>query len=96
MDVSENVELPGGEVDADDFSGTAEAPKVYNGNVTVAISDLASFEHVTVKGNLSFTGDLSEHTTFTNIVIEGDLDVSELNTERFTFDGIQVSGDVIF
>lgn len=96
VDVSENVELPGGEVDADDFSGTAEAPKVYNGNVTVAISDMASFEHVTVKGNLSFTGDLSEHTTFTNIVIEGDLDVSELNTERFTFDGIQVSGDVIF
>lgn len=96
IDVSENKEIPGGAIDVKDFSGTAKAPKVYDGDVNVEMSENVSLEHAIVKGNLSFTGELNDRTTFTNIIVEGDLDISKLNTDMFTFDDIQVLGEVIF
>ncbi|MGE6487607.1 bifunctional metallophosphatase/5'-nucleotidase [Paenisporosarcina sp. NPDC076898] len=88
-------ELPGGNVPAEDFSGTVENPKVYAGNVTVSVSNISSLENAVVKGNLVLTGTLSDSATFSNIKVEGSLDASGLDTDRMQFEGIEVTGDTI-
>ena len=79
----------------DDFSGTTDAPKVYNGNVTVSVADVTTFENVVVKGNLTLTGTLTDKVSFKNIKVEGNLDLSELDTDVYSFDGIEVTEDTI-
>jgi len=90
------TELPGGEVASEDFSGTVDAPKVYNGDVTVSVTGVASFENVTVKGNLILTGTPTGNVSFANITVKGDLDLSGLDGDIFDFDGITVDGEMIF
>ena len=86
------TELPGGDVASEDFSGTVNAPKVYNGDVTVSVTDVASFENVVVKGNLILTGTPTGDVSFANITVEGNLDLSGLEGDNFDFDGITVDG----
>lgn len=90
------TELPGGDVAGDDFSGTVDAPKVYDDDVTVSVTGVASFENVTVKGNLILTGTPTGNVSFANITVKGDLDLSGLDGETFDFDGITVDGEMIF
>jgi len=90
------TELPGGEVTSEDFSGTVDAPKVYNGDVTVSVTGVASFENVTVKGNLILTGTPTGNVSFANITVKGNLDLSGLDGETFDFDGITIDGETIF
>ena len=75
------------------FSGTVDKPKVYNGNVTVSVTDVATFENVVVRGNLVLTGALTKDVLFKNIKVEGNLDLSGLESNDFNFDGIEVAGD---
>lgn len=89
------TELPGGDVASEDFSGTVNAPKVYNGDVTVSVTGAASFENVTVKGNLILTGTPTGNVSFTNITVKGNLDLSELNGDNFDIEGITVDGETI-
>jgi len=97
VDVAGGVEDPGTEdVAGKDFSGTVDAPKVYSGNVTVSVTDVASFKHVTVKGNLILTGTTTGDVSFANITVKGNLDVSELDGKNFDFNGITVDGETIF
>lgn len=96
VDVAGGVEEPGTEdVAGEDFSGTVDTPKVYNGNVTVSVTDVVSFENVTVKGNLILTGTPIENVSFANITVEGNLDLSDLDSDVFEFDGIKVVGETI-
>ncbi|MFJ7977703.1 bifunctional metallophosphatase/5'-nucleotidase [Peribacillus sp. NPDC096379] len=88
-----DTELPGGSVAAGEFSGTAENPKVYKGDVTISVTDVASFKHAVVKGNLILTGTLTEDVSFTNIKVEGNLDISGLEGDNYGFDGITVTGE---
>ncbi|WP_399629251.1 S-layer homology domain-containing protein [Sporosarcina sp. SG10008] len=95
VDVAGVVEEPGTEdVAGEDFSGTVDTPKVYKGNVTVSVTDVVSFENVTVKGNLILTGTPTENVSFANITVEGNLDLSGLNSDVFEFDGITVAGEI--
>ena len=49
-------EYPGGTIDAKDFSGTVEVPKIYNGDVTVSVTDVSFLGNAIIKGNLTITG----------------------------------------
>jgi len=89
------TELPGGDVAGEDFSGTFNAPKVYNGDVTVSVTGVSSFENVTVKGNLILTGTPTGNVSFTNITVKGNLELSELNGDNFDFEGITIDGETI-
>ncbi|KAA0955975.1 bifunctional metallophosphatase/5'-nucleotidase [Sporosarcina sp. ANT_H38] len=90
-----DTDLPGGDIASEDFSGTVNAPKVYNGDVTVSVTDVASFENVTVKGNLILTGTPTGNVSFTNITVKGNLNLSGLDGAIFDFDGITVDGETI-
>ncbi|MFJ5769594.1 bifunctional metallophosphatase/5'-nucleotidase [Psychrobacillus sp. NPDC093180] len=87
------TEIPGGEIAGKDFSGTENAPKVYSGDVTVSVTDVASFKHVVVKGDLVLTGTLTENASFENIKVEGNLDLSGLDTDVYNLSGIEVTGE---
>lgn len=97
-DKKSEPELPGGEISAEDFSGTDGAHKVYKDDVTVPLTatDVASLKNVTVKGNLILTGTPKGNLSFANITVEGNLDLSSLNTDNYEFDGIKVTGETIF
>lgn len=83
-------------VGADDFSGTVEAPKIYEGNVTVSITDAAKLENAIVKGNLTITGTPTEAFSMKNITVEGNLDATKFEGDILEFDGITVSGEINF
>ncbi|MBD3107742.1 5'-nucleotidase C-terminal domain-containing protein [Bacillus sp. AGMB 02131] len=83
-------------VDASDFSGTEEAPKMYNGNIVVDVSNITALKHAVIKGDLKLTGTVTDAFTFSNLKIEGDFDISEVNGSIFNFTGIEVGGETIF
>ncbi|WP_049683219.1 bifunctional metallophosphatase/5'-nucleotidase [Peribacillus loiseleuriae] len=87
------TELPGGNIAGNEFSGTKEAPKVYNGDVTVRVTNIASLGYAVVKGNLTITGTLADNVSFSNITVEGDLDMSGLDVDNFEIEGITVTGE---
>lgn len=95
-DEDPNNEYPGGDIDEDDFSGTIEAPKVYNGDVTITVADITSLGNAVIKGNLTIKGTSTESLSFVNITVEGNLDLSEIISKNISFDGVTVSGDTIF
>lgn len=84
------------EMDGAEFSGTAAAPKVYNGNVIVNVTGTSVFEHVTVLGNLMLKGQLEKDAAFRKITVKGNLDLSQLLGTEFDFEDIQVDGESIF
>lgn len=90
-----DTEIPGGPIEEKDFSGTVNTPKVYKGDVTVAVTDIASFANVIVKGNLILTGTPTADISFLNIKVERNLDLSGLNGDILNFDGIDVGGETI-
>jgi 5'-nucleotidase/2',3'-cyclic-nucleotide 2'-phosphodiesterase/3'-nucleotidase/5'-nucleotidase len=90
-----NSQQPDKTVDGADFSGTAGQPKVYEGNVTVSISNIASLENAVVKGNLILTGTVPAQFSFNNLQVGGNLDLSQLTGDLFNFDGVDVTGDTI-
>lgn len=97
MDVAgKEVEFPGGDIPAKDFSGTPNAQKVYNGDVTVSVTDIAFLGNAIIKGNLIITGTPSNNMTLSNITVKGNLDLTGLNGENLNFDGITVDGETIF
>ena len=83
-------------VDASEFSGTADAPKTYTGNVRVDVSSITALEHAIIKGDLKLTGTETDAFSFSNLKIEGDFDISEINGSIFNFSGIEVGGETIF
>lgn len=91
----ESGEYPGGEYNGDDFSGTVDAPKVYNGDVTVDITNMLTLGNAVVRGNLTFIGTATETITFSNIKVTGNLILTDLNGPIFNFSGIEVDGDTI-
>ncbi|MFZ7946323.1 5'-nucleotidase C-terminal domain-containing protein [Neobacillus sp. 19] len=56
-------------VPAASFSGTAENPKVYNGNVIVDVTGVDKLENAIVKGNLTIKGGMVE---LNNVTVEGE------------------------
>lgn len=91
-----DTEYPGGVVDAKDFSGTPDAPKVYIGDVTVSVTDVAFLRDAVIKGNLIITGNPSNKFSLSNITVKGDLNLSGLNGESLDLDGIVVDEETIF
>ncbi|MFJ5768997.1 5'-nucleotidase C-terminal domain-containing protein [Psychrobacillus sp. NPDC093180] len=89
------TELPGGEIAAEDFSGTPEALKVYNGDVTVSVTDVAKLENAVIKGDLILKGNPSGSISFSNITVEGDADFTGLGGKTVNFDGITIIGEMI-
>lgn len=80
----------------EDFSGTTpEEPKVYIGNVTVEISDVASISNAVVRGDLTITGAQSGTFSLENLTVEGNLNLSALNAS-VNFNNIKISGATIF
>jgi 2',3'-cyclic-nucleotide 2'-phosphodiesterase (5'-nucleotidase family) len=57
-------------VPAASFSGTADSPKVYNGDVIVDVTGVAKLEYATVKGNLTLKGNTGVE--LFNVTVEGD------------------------
>ncbi|WP_260871664.1 5'-nucleotidase C-terminal domain-containing protein [Bacillus sp. X1(2014)] len=57
-------------IPAASFSGTADAPKVYFGNVVVDVTGVAKLENATVKGNLTLKG--NNGVELSNVTVEGD------------------------
>ncbi len=90
-----NSQQPDEKVDGADFSGTTGQPKVYEGNVTVSISNIASLANAVVKGNLILTGTVPAQFSFNNLQVGGNLDLSQLTGDLFNFDGVDVTGDTI-
>jgi len=90
-----NSQQPDQNVDGADFSGTTGQPKVYEGNVTVSISNIASLANAVVKGNLILTGTVPTQFSFSDLTVGGNLDLSKLTGDIFDFDGVTVAGDTI-
>lgn len=57
-------------VNAADFSGTAQSPKVHNGNVRVDVTGVAKLEYATVKGDLYLKG--NSEIVLDHVTVEGD------------------------
>ncbi|MCZ0756805.1 5'-nucleotidase C-terminal domain-containing protein [Anoxybacillus sp. J5B_2022] len=57
-------------VNAADFSGTAQSPKVYNGNVSVDVTGVAKLEYATVKGDLYLKGNTA--IDLDHVTVEGE------------------------
>ncbi|WP_313893759.1 5'-nucleotidase C-terminal domain-containing protein [Psychrobacillus sp.] len=87
------TELPGGNIEAKDFSGTPDALKVYKGDVTVSITDVSLLENAVVKGNLTIIGTPTGSISFKNITVEGDFDISSLEGKAFDLNDLTVAGD---
>ncbi|MEK4484682.1 choice-of-anchor I family protein [Psychrobacillus sp. FSL H8-0484] len=83
------------DIPAENFSGTVDAPKVYEGNVTVSVTDAEKLEHAVIKGNLILTGTPKDTISITNIVVKGNVDLSGLNGKDFNFNGLNVDGETI-
>ncbi|MEK4228386.1 5'-nucleotidase C-terminal domain-containing protein [Solibacillus sp. FSL H8-0538] len=94
--IGKGTELPGGNISERDFSGTMEAPKVYKGDVTVNITDVALLRHAVVKGNLIIRGTRSGAFSLADILVEGNLDLSGLDASDFDLGNIEVYGDTNF
>ena len=90
------TELPGGTIEEKDFSGTVDAPKIYKGDVSININDLALLQHAVVKGDLTITGTITGEFSLANIVVEGNLDVSGLDATNLKFKDVEVIGETIF
>ncbi|MER2169333.1 MAG: 5'-nucleotidase C-terminal domain-containing protein [Psychrobacillus psychrodurans] len=89
------TELPSGEYRGDEFSGTAEKPKVYAGDVTVSVAEINKLENAVVKGNLTIKGTVTGEVTLSNITVEGNLDYTDLEASSYNLNGITVEGDTI-
>lgn len=57
-------------VNAADFSGTAESPKVHNGNVSVDVTGVSKLEYATVKGDLYLKGNTD--IVLDHVTVEGE------------------------
>jgi 2',3'-cyclic-nucleotide 2'-phosphodiesterase (5'-nucleotidase family) len=57
--------IPGAE-----FSGTADSPKLYNGDVTVDVTGVSTLQYATVKGNLTLKGNTGVE--LINVTVEGE------------------------
>ncbi len=90
-----DIEFPGGEVDANSFSGTPDALKIYNGDVTIALTDIGFLGNAIIKGNLIITGTPSSNIILSNITVKGNFDLSGHNGEKIGLDGIIVDGETI-
>ncbi|MGE7622645.1 bifunctional metallophosphatase/5'-nucleotidase [Viridibacillus sp. NPDC096237] len=87
-----DIEIPGAE-----FSGTTESPKVYNGNVTVDITDVTFLSNAVIKGNLIVKGTISKEITISNIKVHGNLDLTAVEGDsNNSFENIEVTGETIF
>jgi 5'-nucleotidase / UDP-sugar diphosphatase len=57
-------------VDSADFNGTAAAPKVYEGSVSVDVTGVSKLENAVVKGDLHLKGNST--VDLSNVTVEGD------------------------
>ncbi|MEK4083032.1 5'-nucleotidase C-terminal domain-containing protein [Psychrobacillus sp. FSL K6-1415] len=92
-DETPDNEYPGGDVDPKNFSGTVEAPKIYNGDVRVSVTDVSFLGNAIIKGNLTIKGIPSTNLALTNITVKGNLELSEANGKSVDIDGIIVDGE---
>lgn len=83
------------EVSPEHFNGTEQEPKVFEGNITVDVSDVSELKNAEIKGNLILSGSIGKKLLLSNIKVEGDLVLSDLNTEAVNFDGIEVAGETV-
>lgn len=83
------------EVPGTDFSGTADEPKEYKGNVTVDVANVNSLSNAIVEGDLILTGTPSGDMTFSNIQVNGNLDLSDFEGDKTQLEGITVTGETI-
>ena len=87
-------ELPGGAVEAKDFSGSPDVPKVYKGDVTVSATNVTFLGNAIIKGNLTITGTTANF-SLANITVLGNLDLSGLEGTANDLDKIIVEGETI-
>ncbi|WP_285769254.1 5'-nucleotidase C-terminal domain-containing protein [Peribacillus sp. SI8-4] len=81
------------EVAAKDFGGSADAPKVHNGDVVVDITDIDSLKDAKITGHLTLTGTPMDDFTFSNVTVEGDLNISGVQGKTVNLGGITVKGE---
>ncbi|EPD52273.1 hypothetical protein HMPREF1210_01626 [Paenisporosarcina sp. HGH0030] len=84
------------EVTPEEFSGSAETPKTFIGDVIVTMENAQLLQHATITGDLVLKGTSSTNLSFLNIQVEGNMDLSGLDLNNVSLDGIQVDGDIIF
>lgn len=83
------------EVLPEEFNGTEQEPKVFEGNIKVDLTEVSELKNAEIKGNLILSGSIGEKLLLSNIKVEGDLILSDLNTEAVDFDGIEVAGETV-
>ncbi|WP_342545839.1 5'-nucleotidase C-terminal domain-containing protein [Lysinibacillus sp. FSL K6-4013] len=83
------------EVAPEDFNGTEEAPKVFDGNIRVDISDVSELKNAEIKGDLVLSGTAGEELTLSNIKVSGNLILTDLEGDIVNFDGIEVAGETV-
>lgn len=88
-----NGETPTVKVPANEFSGSEQEPKIYEGNVEVDITDIEKLENAVVDGNLILVGTLTGKLTFSNVTVKGNADFKDLGGDTTTIDGLTVEGD---
>lgn len=83
------------EVAPEDFNGTEEAPKVFDGNIRVDISDVSELKNAEIKGDLVLSGTAGEELILSNIKVAGNLILTDLEGDIVNFDGIEVAGETV-
>lgn len=83
------------EVAPEDFNGTEEAPKVFDGNIRVDISDVSELKNAEIKGDLVLSGTAGEELILSNIKVSGNLILTDLEGDIVNFDGIEVAGETV-
>ncbi|WP_274310435.1 bifunctional metallophosphatase/5'-nucleotidase [Solibacillus daqui] len=83
------------EVTPEEFNGTEGAPKVFEGNISVDISNVSELKNAEIKGNLVLSGTPKGELNFSNIKVLGNLILTDLEGNIINFDGINVAGETV-
>lgn len=83
-----------GIINEQNFSGTPGSPKVYNGDITVRVSNVSQLQNARINGNLRIIGHAATTITFSDIQVEGNLDLTQLGGNNVNLSGIDVKGNI--
>ncbi|MFB5086037.1 5'-nucleotidase C-terminal domain-containing protein [Psychrobacillus sp. PGGUH221] len=92
VDIKDRVKEP---IAAEDFSGTVETPKVYEGDVTVIVTDAEKLENAIINGNLILIGTPKETLSISNVKVTGNVDLSVIEGINFDLEDLTVDGEMI-
>lgn len=89
------ITVPAKEVAPEEFNGTEQGPKVFEGNTKVNVSNVSKLKNAEIKGDLVLVGTVGDSLDLSNIKVSGNLILTDLEGELLNFNGIVVAGETV-